>query len=116
MAITYYTVEDVEITKGDDWAPFYTYVEGNNQAVNISGYTFKLSIKESTGSTLPIIGPIIGTIVQASHGHFSFLVSSAQTSLLLERTYVYDIQVTDNNNITITRKKGNLLVSHQVTP
>jgi hypothetical protein len=116
MAITYYTEEDVEVTKGDDWAPVYVYLDGDGQAVDITGYTFKLSIKESKSSTSTIIGPITGTIISAPQGKFSFLVTSSQTNTLLERSYVYDIQVTDNNNVITTRRKGLLTISHQVTP
>jgi hypothetical protein len=116
MTITYYTIEDVEVTKGDDWVPVYTYLDGDGIAVDITGYTFRLSIKESKNSSTPIIGPITGTIVNAAQGKFSFAVTSTQTNTLLERVYVYDIQVIDNNGVITTRRKGSLTIGYQVTP
>lgn len=110
----YYANDDIEITKSDDWNPGYIWQDADGNPINITGFNFKLSVKRFYEDTTIVIGPINGTIDDATGGLFSFLIASTLTQNL-SGEYVYDIQVIDAANIKTTRIKGKLIVSGEAT-
>ena len=106
----YYAIDDIEITKGDDWKPSYKWENALGEPVNIAGFSFSLSIKQFETDANPL-HTISGTISDAPNGQFYFLLPSSITQTLALGTYYYDVQVIDAASLKLTRVKGQLTVS-----
>jgi hypothetical protein len=106
----YYAIDDIEITKGDDWKPVYKWVNADDTPLDITGFSFALAIKQYETDPAPL-HEVTGVITDAINGEFYFLIPAATTSTLDLGTYYYDVQVIDSGGIKITRIKGKLIVS-----
>ena len=111
MTTKYYALDDIEITLNDDFYQLYQ-LQDNDGAIDITGYVIKLAIKRRKNDTEYLIEPIEATLTDAQNGYFTFDISKDTLfPSLTVGNYYYSIEVTDLSNTTITRIKGEFIVS-----
>ena len=80
-----------------DTAPIIGTVNLNEQALNVTGCTFVLTVdpaKTPAAATNNVFA-LTGTVVSAAAGTLSFPITLAQANALVPGTYYYDIQMVD---------------------
>ena len=115
MAVTYNTVID----QGADWFINFTYKQPNGSPVNITGYTAALQIRTSPlarTAVLTLTSPSSGITITGASGLLECHATAAQTALIVNGKYTYDIEITAPVTGVVTRLvQGTVEVSPQVT-
>ena len=115
MAVTYNTVID----QGADWFINFTYKNPNGTPVNITGYTAALQIRTSplaATAVLTLTSPSSGITITGATGLIECHATAAQTALITNGKYAYDIEITAPSTGVVTRLvQGTVQVSPQVT-
>lgn len=113
-------VFNVEIDQGADWFFNVTYEQPAGTPVNITGYTAALQIRSlppSTTAVLTLTTQNGGITITGATGLVAMHATSVQTALIIEGTYVYDLEIYSYANPSITTRlvQGQAIVSAQVT-
>lgn len=115
MAVTYNTVID----QGADWFINFSYKNPNGTPVNITGYTAALQIRTSplaATAVLTLTSPSSGITITGATGLLACQATAAQTALITNGKYAYDIEITAPGTGVVTRLvQGTVQVSPQVT-
>lgn len=101
------TVNVIERYRGDTVADEFTIVDENGTAVDITGFSFKLtvnSLKNPPDDTTQLYS-LTGVITNASGGVVEFAPSSIQANQSPGK-YFYDVQMTDAGGKLKTIEKG----------
>jgi len=82
--------------RGDTYAETVTVTDSAGAAINITGYTFKLTVdpEKAPATAANNLFSIIGTILNAAAGTVEFAPSALQADQT-PATYYYDISMTD---------------------
>ena len=108
---------DFSIYEGDNCSKYFTYTDEQNQPVNLTGATIKLTAKESASSSTAFITSD-GVIDDAPNGDFNIPFIPSQTKGLInheEKTLVYDLQITQSDGKIHTILYGNLKVHPEIS-
>lgn len=115
MAVTYNTVID----QGADWFINFTYKNPDGTPINITGYSAALQIRTSPlakTAVLTLTSPSSGITITGGSGLLACQATAAQTALITNGKYAYDIEITNPSNGVVTRLvQGTVQVSPQVT-
>lgn len=94
--------------RGDTAADQITVTDNSGTVINISSYTFILTISAAKApvSTEGLLATVSGVIASAAAGQVEFVFSSTQADQA-PGVYYYDVQMVDNNGrvSTIVRDK-----------
>ena len=69
----------VKLVRGDK-ATLRYQLKQDGDALDITGMSFKLAVKERLSDTTHRISPVTGTVDDALNGKFSFLLTDAETA------------------------------------
>jgi hypothetical protein len=99
---------DFSVFCGDSFLSYLNVTDSNNLPLNLSGYS-------STGRILPIYGatgsyPLYTLIVNAASGQIMVSGDSSFTSGLLPDSYLYNIQISNNQRFGLTVLYGDFNV------
>jgi len=103
--------------QGSVFSVVLVYTDSNNVAVNLTGFTAKMQLRQSYNSTAADLtlstanGDI--TIVGAT-GTVTVNATAVQTGTLSAGLYVYDLELTSGSNIS-RLVQGQVTVAEQVT-
>lgn len=89
----------------------------NEQAVNLTGYTAKMQVREKHASKttdLSLTTENGGISLGGSAGTIDLNVSASQTAQLIAKEYVYDIELVSNENV-YRIIEGKFIVTPEVT-
>lgn len=114
MAVTYNTVID----QGADWFINFTYKNPNGTPINITGYTAALQIRTSPLARTAVLTLENGSgiTITGATGLIECRATAAQTALITNGKYAYDIEITAPVTGVVTRLvQGTVQVSPQVT-
>lgn len=104
---------NINIPQGSTCALTVTLKDSAGVVINIAGYTFASQIRKTYGGTL-IASFTCAVVGDGSAGQMTISLTAAQTTLLLETSYVYDLKYT--NGSTIKRvMQGEVTISQEVT-
>ena len=115
MAVQY----NVVIDQGANWFINFLYKDTSGNAVNLTGYTAALQIRESYSATTTLLSltssPAAGITITAGTGTIAIAATAAQTGAITASTYVYDCEITDGTGVVTRIVQGAATISPQVT-
>jgi hypothetical protein len=104
--------------RGDTKADLFTIKRSNGQLVDITGFTFRMTVNDlenpSTGTPGNILMAITGVITNATKGEVEF----APTALQADQTpgsYFYDVEMTDVASRITTIAKGSYVFTQDIS-
>lgn len=90
---------DIICRKGDTFKLELTFSDDDGNAIDISGYSWKMDVKETDTSAADIIAEDSFTYSGASNGKLSISSTAAVMSGVDGGLYVYDLQSTDGGEV-----------------
>lgn len=115
MAVNY----DVTIDQGSTWFINFLYKDTNGNAVNLTGYTAALQIRETYASTTTLLSltssPAAGITITAGTGTIAVTATAVQTAAIPTGVYVYDCEITDGTGVVTRIVQGDAYISPEVT-
>jgi hypothetical protein len=90
---------DVTCRKGDTFNLKFTFTDSSGTALDISGYTWKLDVKETDTSSSDIIGDSSFTYVGNASGELTISATAAVMAAVNGGMYVYDLQSTTGGEV-----------------
>ena len=90
---------DVTCRKGDTFNLQFTFTDSTGAALDVSGYTWKLDVKETDTSSSDIIGDSSFTYTGNSEGKLSISATATVMSGVSGGMYVYDLQSTTGGEV-----------------
>jgi hypothetical protein len=113
MAAVY--VNNLVVNTGADFNQTFTLeATETNSVLNLTGYTIASKMRKWSGSSSSI--PFVSTILSPrSSGRVSIGLTSGQTAELKPGRYIYDIIITDPDNVKSRVIEGMVLVREGAT-
>lgn len=104
-------------TKGDTYAIVLNVKDSAGAAIDVTGYTFLLSVDPSPDPSDDTTREfqLTGTIVDGPNGQISFAPNTSQANQLEPGTYFYDIEQVDGSSAVRTIAKGQYIILPQIT-
>lgn len=90
---------DITCRKGDTFKLELTFTDSDGVAIDISGYTWKMDVKETDTSASDIIAEDSFTYSGASNGKLSITATATVMSGVDGGLYVYDLQSTNSGDV-----------------
>lgn len=102
--------------RGDTVPDQITVVDTAGVAVNVTGYSFLLTVNKNKdpSSTAGQLFQVAGVIISGPAGTVKFTPSAVQTDQTPGK-YYYDIQMTDGGGLIRTIISGNYVIKQDVT-
>ncbi len=98
---------DIKYTRGDTIPMKFQLVDENDTAINISGFTFLLTVdpEEDPEDTLSNLFQLSGSITTPANGEVEFAPDATESDQEIE-SYFHDIQMIDGASAIVTIAKG----------
>jgi hypothetical protein len=110
---------NIIIDQGANWFINFLYKDTGGVAVNLTGYTAALQIRQTYASTTTLLSltssPAAGITITAGTGTIAITATAAQTGAIAAGTYVYDCEITDGTGVVTRIVQGQIQVSPEVT-
>ena len=109
---------DLSVFKGDSQDYNFTIKDGDGAAINITGYTFYLTVRESNAAGDAKIAKIVTSHTAPTAGQTTISISSSDTSIDVSSStqqYVYDVRMKDTTAKVTTLLNGNFKVRQPIT-
>lgn len=106
-------VSNLTINSGADFSQVFTLENASNSALNLVGYGVTSEMRKHYSSSG--VTTFSSSLHNASLGQIKIALTSEQTSALKSGRYVYDILITNTENITTRVVEGMALVREGVT-
>lgn len=110
-------IYNATIDQGATWSVVITYKDSTGAAINLTGYTAAMQIRQqynSTDADLTLTSPSNGIVITPLTGVVTVTITAAQTFTLAEGYYVYDIELT-SGTYKDRLIQGQLTVAPEVT-
>lgn len=107
-----------DFARGDDWTVRCTIRDAEGQIVDITGYSYWMTLKSDVSSADPgqaQVGPVVAGSPDASSGIIYITMPKSQTASLAPGVYNYDIQQVDLSGDVTTLLLGKLNVVADIT-
>lgn len=113
MAVTYNTVID----QGADWFINFQYKQPDGTPVNLTGYTAALQVRTSPLAKTAVLtlDTPDGLTITANTGTIAAHATAAQTAVITNGKYSYDLEITNNVGVVTRLVQGTIEVSPQTT-
>jgi hypothetical protein len=106
---------DIEVEQGVDRTIAITLKDqSTGLAINVTGWTFQMQIREKYSSTTVLYSPTIN-IVSAVAGQIAIVMTDTATSALPVKALVYDLEALRPDTTRIRILKGACIVDPEVT-
>lgn len=102
-------------TKGDTKKYDLTFKDSNGDAIDITGATVYLSVKDEQNSSVNLFQVVTTTHTSPTTGQTEIEVEPADTASLELGNYWYDIQITTSSSEKYTVLKGNYAITYEIT-
>ena len=92
--------------------------ETNTTLLNLTGYTARMMLKTGYNAATPAISltsPSGGLVIDGPNGTMTVTMTSAQTTLLTDPSYVYDLEIVSPGGQVTRVLQGTFMVSPEVT-
>lgn len=90
---------DVTCRKGDSFELKFTFTDDAGDAIDISGYTWKMDVKETDTSSSDIIADSSFSYSGTSLGVLTITATAAVMAAVSGGLYVYDLQSTNSGTV-----------------
>lgn len=110
-------IYDIVIEKGATWNPVITWKDSAGAAINLTGYSARLQIREkvTSSSALVSLTSSSGITLGGAAGTITPLISSTDTAALSFTTGVYDLELISGSGVVYRVLQGKVTVSPEVT-
>jgi hypothetical protein len=106
------------IDQGADWYITVVYKDSAGTAINLTGYTAALQIRDTYADSttdLSLTSPSGGIVITGATGTISIHATAAQTRAIAAGNYVYDLEITSSTGIVTRLIQGKISISPEVT-
>jgi hypothetical protein len=106
------------IDQGADWFVTVVYKDSAGVAINLTGYTAALQIRDTYADSttdLSLTSPSGGITITGATGTIAIRATAAQTAAIAAGNYVYDLEITSVGGIVTRLIQGKISLSPQVT-
>ena len=106
------------IDQGADWFVTVVYKDSAGVAINLTGYTAALQIRDTYADSttdLSLTSPSGGITITGATGTIAITATAAQTAAIPAGSYVYDLEITSSGGIVTRLIQGKISISPQVT-
>lgn len=109
--------KDVIIDQGADWFITFTYKDGDNNPINLTGYTSNMQLRQHYDSATPVLSltSSSGMTITPLLGKIDVRATASQTGSIAGGEYVYDLEITAANGVITRLVYGRATVRPQVT-
>lgn len=107
-----------EFARGDDWTVKFTLTDAQGAILDITGYSYWMTLKASAADADPgnaQIGPIAAGSPDAVNGIIYMTFPRATTDTLTPGSYHYDLQQVDDQGNVQTLLLGKVQVARDIT-
>lgn len=107
-----------EIEAGATFSRTITYKDSDNDAIDLSGSTVRMQIRNnysSSDAAISLTTPSTGIAFTSNTGEFTITMTAAQTSAFTFRQGVYDIEIEYSGGTVERILEGRVKISSQVT-
>ena len=110
------TQATMSIIPGDTYIWDVTVTDSLGSPYDLTGFTPRFTVKEDTDDVdaSALIGPITGSITNASGGIFRVTLTNTQSDIATGN-YYYDFQIDNGSSIVKTVRYGTFTVNYDVT-
>jgi hypothetical protein len=114
MALSTY---DMSAEQGSDFATTVTYTNDAGSAVNLTGYTSRMQVRQFAGSKAPFLTltNTSGMAITAGTGVISVAITAAALSTVPAGSYVYDLEIVSGAGAVTKLLSGDFDVLAEVT-
>src|SRR5215467_10077411 len=106
--------QNLTLYQGDDWAAMVTVLNTDGTAADLTGYTAQAQIREGVADQSWLIAASF-TCAVVLPNLISISLTTAQTTLLRQPSYRWDLQVTSASGIVTTLLAGEVQMIFEVT-
>jgi hypothetical protein len=106
-------VSNLTVNSGADFNQIFTLENAANETLNLTGYGVTSEMRKHYSSSG--VTTFTSSVADAGSGQIKIALTSTQTANLKAGRYVYDILITDTNNVTTRVVEGMALVREGVT-
>jgi hypothetical protein len=105
------------IDQGADWYLTAVYKDSSGTAIDLTGYTAALQLREVAASTTAVLSLTTGSgiTITGATGTIQVRATAAQTRAIAAGTYFYDLEITSSGGIVTRLIQGTQVVSAEVT-
>lgn len=105
------------VDQGADWYATFVYKDSGGTAINLTGYTAALQIRDTyADSTTDLaLTSTSGITITGATGTLAVRATATQTAAIAAGNYVYDLEITSSGAIVTRLVQGKITVSPQVT-
>jgi len=106
------------IDQGADWYTTVVYKDSSGTAINLTGYTAALQIRDTyadSTTALSLTSPSGGIVITGATGTIAIHATATQTAAIAAGNYVYDLEITSAGGIITRLIQGKISLSPQVT-
>ena len=111
-------IYNATIDQGATWSVTVTYKNANGTAINLTGYTAAMQVRQQYSSEtadLTLTSPSNGIAITPLTGVVVITMTASQTRALEEGYYVYDVELTSSGGLVDRLIQGQLTVAPEVT-
>ena len=109
---------DFTIYQGATFSRVLTWKDENNVAINVTGYTARMQLRESQDAAAAFITLTTengGIALGGAAGTITLSISAANTAAITETSGVYDLELVSAGGIVTRLLAGEVLISKEVT-
>lgn len=107
-------IQNLAIYQGDDWAAMVSVLNSDGSIPDLTGYTAQAQIRQGPADQSWVIQAELLCVVVPLN-QISLSLTSAQTTLLTEPQYQWDLQLTAPDGLITTIMAGQVQVAAEVT-
>ena len=109
------TISNIFIDQGTTFTTTISVADSNGAALDITGYTGIAQLRKTYESITSVNFNVVFE-TPTTNGQVTISLTDAQTSALESGKYVYDVQYTHGNNVTVERvAEGIITISAEAT-
>jgi hypothetical protein len=109
---------DITIYQGATFGRVLTWKDENETAVDLTGYTARLHMREGYDAEAPFLTLTTengGIALGGAAGTITLSISAAATAALTAESGVYDVELITSGGVVTRLLQGSVLVSKEVT-
>ncbi len=109
---------DLIIEQGATFSRTLTWKDDNNTAINLTGYTARMHLREHLSASAPLVVLTTengGITLTAAQGKLTLTLTATVTAALAVNDGVYDLEVVSASGVVTRLLQGKFIVERSVT-
>ena len=109
---------DIFIEQGATFSKVITWKDGQENPIDLTGYTARLQCRASTSSADTVFNLTTdngGIVLGGAIGTITLTISAADTSAATQQSGVYDLELEDASGTVTRLLKGSFIIDPEIT-